>query len=32
VIDAGANILVAGYAIYRGDSRKVIRALRNAGD
>jgi ribulose-phosphate 3-epimerase len=32
VIDAGANILVAGYAIYKGDSRKVIRALRTAGN
>jgi len=32
VIRAGANILVAGYAIYKGDARRVIKALRIAGE
>ncbi|OIN97894.1 ribulose-phosphate 3-epimerase [Candidatus Desantisbacteria bacterium CG1_02_38_46] len=28
VIKAGANILVAGYAVYQGDARKAIKSLR----
>jgi len=31
VIKAGANILVAGYAVYHGDARKVIKTLREGG-
>lgn len=30
VINAGANILVAGYAVYCGDARKVIKSLRES--